>query len=120
MKIAISTTGNTLDAAIDPRFGRAVRFLIYDTEQKDFTLVENEQNLNATQGAGIQAAKIVADSGVQAVISGQCGPKAFNVLSTAGITIYPCDANSIAEALELYATGALQPAKDATVEGHWV
>lgn len=120
MKIAISTTGDSLESAIDPRFGRAVRFLIYDTDKKTFTLVENEQNLNATQGAGIQAAKIVADSGVQAVISGQCGPKAFKVLSAAGITIYPCDASSVAEAIELYTTGALQPAKDATVEGHWV
>ncbi|MCD6527598.1 MAG: NifB/NifX family molybdenum-iron cluster-binding protein [Desulfuromonas sp.] len=120
MKIAISTTGNTLDAAIDPRFGRAARFLIYDLDDKTFTLVENEQNLNAAQGAGIQAAKIIADNEAKAIISGQCGPKAFKILSAAGITIYPCDAGSVAEAIELYTAGALQPAKDATVEGHWV
>jgi len=120
MKIAISTSGTSLDAAIDPRFGRAVRFLIYDVEQKNFTLVENEQNLNATQGAGIQAAKIIIDSGAKAVISGHCGPKAFKVLGTAGVAIYHSDADSIAAALEQYNSGELQPAQDANVEGHWV
>ena len=120
MKIAISTTGTTLDAAIDPRFGRAARFIIYDTDNESFNIVENTQNLNAAQGAGIQAAKTVADSGAQAIISGQCGPKAFKILSAAGITIYPCDADSVAAALELHKNGELQAAQDATVEGHWV
>ncbi|MDY0189825.1 MAG: NifB/NifX family molybdenum-iron cluster-binding protein [Desulfuromonas sp.] len=120
MKIAISTSGSTLDAPIDSRFGRAVRFLVYDTEQKTFSMVENEQNLNAAQGAGIQAAKTVVDSGAQAVISGHCGPKAFTVLSSAGIAIYHCETGTIQEALEQYASGKLQPAKDANVEGHWV
>ncbi len=120
MKIAISTSGSTLDAPLDPRFGRAVRFLVYDLEQKTFTLVDNEQNLNAAQGAGIQAAKTVVESGAQAVISGHCGPKAFTVLSAAGIAIYHCNADSIAAALEQHANGELQPAQDANVEGHWV
>lgn len=120
MKIAISTSGSTLDAPMDSRFGRAVRFLVYDLEQKTFTLVENEQNLNAAQGAGIQAAKTVVESGAQAVISGHCGPKAFKVLSSAAIAIYHCDAGSVAAALEQYTNGTLQPATDANVEGHWV
>ena len=120
MKIAISTAGTNLDAAIELRFGRASSFLIYDLEQKSFTLVDNAQNLNATQGAGIQAAKTIVDTGATALISGQCGPKAFQVLSAAGIAIYQSDAASIAEAIALYTSGQLQPAQDATVEGHWV
>ncbi|OQY19685.1 MAG: dinitrogenase iron-molybdenum cofactor biosynthesis protein [Desulfobacteraceae bacterium 4572_35.1] len=120
MKIAISTSGTTLDAPIDPRFGRAVRFLVYDLEQNNFTLVDNEQNLNATQGAGIQAAKTVVDCGAQAIISGHCGPKAFQVLSAAGIAIYHSDGSTVAEALEQYNNGQLQAATDANVEGHWV
>lgn len=120
MKIAITTSGSDLNAPMDSRFGRAARFLIYDLDNKEFTLVKNEQNLNAAQGAGIQAAKTVADSGSQAVISGNCGPKAFKVLGAAGITIYNCNAATVADAIEQYTSGKLQPASDANVEGHWV
>ncbi len=120
MKIAISTSGTDLQAPLDQRFGRCAHFLLYDDDSGDFTLVENSQNLNAAQGAGIQAAKTVADSGAQAVISGHCGPKAFKVLDAAGIAVYPCQAASVAEALDLFKSGKLTAAANADVEGHWV
>lgn len=120
MKIAITTTGKTLEAAIDPRFGRAANFLIFDTESKTFSIVDNVQNLNAAQGAGIQSAMTVINSGAQALISGHCGPKAFRVLNEAKIKIYTTEAKTVKEALALYEDGKLSVAKDADVEGHWV
>lgn len=120
MKIAFTTTGTTLDDPIDPRFGRAPRFLIVDTDSEAFTLLDNAQNLNAAQGAGIQAAQHVSSSGAQAVVSGHCGPKAFHVLTTAGIDIYTTKASSIREALTLFKDNKLSKQDTADVEGHWV
>ena len=101
MKIALSTSGADLNAPLDSRFGRAAKFLIYDTEMTSFTIIDNQQNLNAAQGAGIQSAQTVAANGAQALVTGHCGPKAFRVLSSAGIKVYTTDALTIAAALEL-------------------
>lgn len=119
MKIAFSTSGSELSAQLDTRFGRAAKFLIYDTETAACTVVDNTQNLNAAQGAGIQSAQNVAAAGAQALISGHCGPKAFQVLAAAGIQIYTSDAPTVAKALELFQAGKLTPSKAADVEGHW-
>jgi predicted Fe-Mo cluster-binding NifX family protein len=62
MKIAFSTSGSDLSAPLDSRFGRAPKFLVYDLESGNFEVIDNQQNLNATQGAGIQSAETVAGS----------------------------------------------------------
>jgi predicted Fe-Mo cluster-binding NifX family protein len=120
MKIAFTTSGNSLDAPLDSRFGRAPKFLVYDLENGTFEIVDNEQNLNAAQGAGIQSAETVARLGVKAVITGHCGPKAFRVLTSAGIRILTCEASTVEAALEQYLAGLLMEAKSADVEGHWL
>jgi len=120
MKIAISTSGSDLNAPLNPRFGRATRFIIYETETGTFELADNSKNLNATQGAGIQAAQNAASTGVAAVITGHCGPKAFRVLSASKIALYPSTAATVQEALDLYAAGELTAAQEADVEGHWI
>ncbi|GAB6267796.1 dinitrogenase iron-molybdenum cofactor biosynthesis protein [Smithella sp. SC_K08D17] len=120
MKIAITTSGNDLNAPLDSRFGRAPKFLIYDLEAKTFEIIDNEQNLNAAQGAGIQSAQNIARQGAKALFTGHCGPKAFRVLESAGIKIFNTSAATVKEALELYLAGKLNEAKSADVEGHWV
>ena len=119
MKIAFTTSGNDLESALDSRFGRCPSFLIYDLENKTVEIIDNKQNLNAAQGAGIQSAETVARSGAKAIVTGHCGPKAFRVLVAAGVKIYNTDAATIAEALERYQAGTLVEANSADVEGHW-
>jgi predicted Fe-Mo cluster-binding NifX family protein len=120
MKIAFTTSGNTLDSPLDSRFGRAPRFLIYDLDSGTFETVDNQQNLNAAQGAGIQSAETVARKGAKALVTGHCGPKAFRVLQAAGIKVFSSNAPTVSEALEKYRSGALAEAGSADVEGHWV
>lgn len=120
MKIAITTAGHDLEAKVDTRFGRAPRFLIYYTERGVFTAKENTQNLTAAQGAGIQSATHLANEQVDAIITGNCGPKAYAVLDAAQIKVYTCSDCTIAHALELLKKGELMPAEKANVEGHWV
>lgn len=120
MKIAVTTTGNDLNSQLDQRFGRAKNFIVYDIETNKFEVFDNEQNLNAAQGAGIQSAERVVRLGAGALISGNCGPKAFRVLKAAGVKIYNTDAPTVADAIKLYREGKLSEAQDANVEGHWV
>lgn len=119
MKIAFTTSGNNLDAQLDQRFGRAAAFLIYDVEQETFTLIDNQQNLSAAQGAGIQAAEKIASQDVEILLTGHCGPKAFRVLQAAGVKVYNTSAATVREALELFQQGKLKAAESADVDGHW-
>ena len=119
MKIAFTTSGDSLDAPLDERFGRAPRFIVYDTEEGTFETIDNRRSVEAAQGAGIQAAQTIARAGVQALVTGHCGPKAFRVLSEAGVAVYNTGAATVSEALERFRAGALQPASSADVEGHW-
>ena len=119
MKIIFTTSGATLDDPLDPSFGRARNFLLYDLDCEAFNIISNQQNLNAAQGAGIQAAQTIAKAGAQALITGHCGPKAFRVLEAASIKVFNTDAPTVAEALARYRSGELAEAKSANVEGHW-
>ena len=120
MRIAISSTGRNLDSDLDPRFGRAAYFIIFDAETMEFEAVENTQNLNLPQGAGIQAGKALGDHHVDALITGHCGPKAFRVLQSAGVKIVTGASGKVADAIDQFVKGELAVAGAADVEGHWV
>jgi len=119
MKIAISSHGDTLEARVDQRFGRAAKFILFDTSNGGFEVHDNAQSLNAAQGAGIQAAETVSRMGAQAVITGHCGPKAFKTLKAADIQVVVGAGGTVAEAVDAFRSGALKPAESADVEGHW-
>ena len=120
MKIAISTNGqNGLESAIDSRFGRAAAFLVFDSEEKTWTVHQNTQNLQAAQGAGIQSAQLVHALGAEALITGHCGPKAFSVLQAADIPVYLKETGTVQEALAEFEAGQLQAESQSDVEGHW-
>jgi len=108
MKIAISATGKDLDSTIDPRFGRAGYFIIADTESGNIVnVIDNLAAQDAAQGAGINAATLVAGSGAQAVLTGQIGPKAFEVLQASGIKMISNVSGTVGEAIEQYKTGTI-------------
>jgi len=119
MKIALTSHGDSLDVVLDARFGRAAKFLLWDSSTQAVRVVDNQQSLDAPQGAGIQAAMTVVAQGVEAVITGHCGPKAFRVLQEAGVKVYLTKAINGREALQLFQDGKLQEAGSADVEGHW-
>ncbi len=106
MKVAVSTLGKTMEDKIDPRFGRAQGFVFYDTESGDSEYTGNGENIALAQGAGTQTAQFIADKGVEMVISGHFGPKAAQVLQTAGIQMKEADpAWTVKEAIEQLVKG---------------
>jgi len=120
MKVIVTSQGRELNSPVDPRFGRAKYFIVVDTEIGDFSAADNSQNVNAAQGAGIQAGKNVVDLGAEAVITGHVGPKAFATLQTGGLKIYTGAAGTVADAIEQFKAGALKQSSAADVEARWV
>lgn len=118
MKTAVTAQGQDLDSMVDPRFGRCQWLIIADTDTGQYQAVPNER-LQAAQGAGIQAAESVARLGVESVITGHCGPKAFRVLKAAGVKVYSGGGGTVAEALHRLKKGELPESEVADVEGHW-
>ncbi|MDD3626294.1 MAG: NifB/NifX family molybdenum-iron cluster-binding protein [bacterium] len=118
MKIAVSSTGNDLESAVDPRFGRCGKFIIIDKDSGNFEVVENP-NATAGGGAGIQTAQLVADKGVEVVLTGNVGPNAFRTLEAAGIKIFTGIEGTVKSAIEKYNSGALNDTKNPTKQGHW-
>lgn len=119
MKLAITSEGESLQSSVDPRFGRAKFFVVMDTETRAVTAVSNAVNLNAAQGAGIQAGKKIVELGVEKLITGHVGPKAFATLQAGNVGIYTGATGSVADAVEQFKAGKLKAALSADVDGHW-
>jgi len=119
MVIAVTAQGNDLQGEVDPRFGRAKNFLLEDSYTMGVEVVEHGQNLSLPQGAGIQAAQVVAKHRAQVLLTGNCGPKAFKTLEAAGIKVVVGVSGRIEDAIQAYLQGELRPAAAANVEGHW-
>lgn len=107
MIVCISSKGNSMESAMDPRFGRAVYFIIADTDTMQFEVVENDAAASGG-GAGITSGQLMVDKGVQAVITGNIGPNAMNVLVAANIEIYHGVAASVKENIEKLNRGLLE------------
>lgn len=107
MKLAITAFGNNLDAEIDPRFGRAQYILITDPQGIVTEVIDNAENRAAMGGAGISAAKLLADRRVDVLLTGRCGPNALAALNSVGIKIYEVAAGTVRKALEDFNRGQL-------------
>jgi predicted Fe-Mo cluster-binding NifX family protein len=118
MKICVSATANTLDAQVDPRFGRCLYLVIVDSENMHFESFPNVAS-GAGGGAGIQAAQIIAGKGAKVLITGNVGPNAFQALSASGIRIVTGASGTVKEVVEKYKRGELSDTGAPTVRGHF-
>jgi predicted Fe-Mo cluster-binding NifX family protein len=118
MKIAVSATAPALDAEVDPRFGRCQYFIIVDPQTMEFEALDNS-NAMAAGGAGISTAQMIASKGVEVVLTGNCGPNAYQTLSAAGIQIVTGVSGTIRDAIEAYKAGKLQPNAQPSVGSHY-
>ena len=118
MRIAISATGPSLDAEVDPRFGRCQYFIIVDPDTMQFEALENSSAM-AGGGAGISTAQMIVGKGVEAVLTGNCGPNAYQVLSAAGIKVIIGVAGKVQDAIEEYKLGKFKASSQPNVAGHF-
>ncbi len=118
MQIAISAAEPSLDAEIDPRFGRCQYFIVVDPDTLEFETLENTNQM-ASGGAGIASAQLVASKAVQTVLTGNCGPNAYQTLDAAGIEVITGVFGKVRDAIEGYKSGRFQPTSGPTVDAHF-
>lgn len=108
MTFLFTTDGENLQARLDERFGRASNFLVYSMDAMTWKIVDNRENQDAGHGAGVSAAQKAVNLGVNAVISGHFGPKAYAVLDAAKIMMFSTSDCTVEEAVERYRRGQLK------------
>ena len=106
MKIAVSASSPELSSPVDPRFGRCAYFIFVDSETLQFEAVENP-NVTFSSGAGIQSAQLVASKGTNVLLTGSCGPNAFQTLHTAGVKVVVGTIGTVQDAVQQYKSGKL-------------
>jgi len=113
MKVVVSALGPSLDDAVDDRFGRAMYFIVADTDGTLIEAFDNSTNRNAMHAAGIASAELVSDRKAEAVITGHLGPKAFSALKQCGVPGYNASGMTVRAALAALAAGTLNELTEA-------
>jgi predicted Fe-Mo cluster-binding NifX family protein len=116
MRLAVTATGATPDSTVDDRFGRCRYFVVVNTDDGSFEAVENDASVGS--GAGINAAQLLVGKGADAVVTGNCGPKAFSVLDAAGIPVHTGASGTVSEAVAAFQCGELAAASGPTGPAH--
>lgn len=119
MKVAVTAKGPELSSPVDPRFGRAAYVIVVDTETMAYEALDNSDNVNAFKGAGIQAATMIADRGVEVLLTGYCGPNAFKTVEAAGMKVVSDVTGTVEEAVGMFLRGEAEYSDAANVDGHW-
>jgi predicted Fe-Mo cluster-binding NifX family protein len=119
MKVALTSLGTDLDSSIDESFGRARYFLVVETDTVEIVeIIDNLQNQQASHGAGTQAAQSVADKGVEWLLTGNVGPRAFSVLESVGINISTGASGTVRDTIEKFKAGGFDKTSGPSRQGH--
>lgn len=118
MKLAISSTGDLPESEVDLRFGRCKYFMMYDEDAKKYEAIENSAQF-ASGGAGVQAAAWVVNSGAKVVLTGNVGPKAFQVLSSSDVRVVTNVNGTVKGVVDRYVAGELTAEQEPSVEAHF-
>jgi len=118
MKIAVTSTGPTLDDNVEARFGRCPYFLIIETDTMNVEPIQNP-NISLGGGAGTQSAQLMAEKGVTSVLTGNCGPNAFRVFGAAGINVITGVTGQVRNAVEQFKSGSMAHSPGPNVESHF-
>lgn len=101
MKVCITADGPDLDSEVGQDLGHSPYFLIVDLDTMEYESMENE-GASWDMGAGMKAADIVINAGVDAVITGRIGPHGYSSFSDAGIMVSSDEEGGVREAIESF------------------
>ncbi len=117
MKIVVTANAEGMEAEASPVFGRSAYYVFVDTESMESEVLENPA-VGAASGAGVQAAQLMVQQGAEAVVSGNVGPNAFEVLRSAGVHVYVFEGGTVRQAVEAFKAGELSRTREATGPAH--
>lgn len=106
MRIALCVKENSIETEVDGRFGRCRYFAVVDLVKGQVDFIQNEAADES--GAGVKAARIIMKSQVDAVVTQNIGPKAFDLLKKANIYIYEGVNSTMQDTIDHYNNGHLK------------
>ena len=117
MKIAVSSTGKSVEGNVSDVFGRCSYFIIVEIEDDKIKNTETIENKSTeqTSGAGISTGQLIAEQEIKAVITGNVGPRALDILGQFGIKIYS-GKGRIKDVLDNFLKGGLEEIKTSGCE----
>jgi len=118
LTIAVCSQGSEVDSTVDQRFGRCAYFVLIDPNSEQFESIINPA-LDAGGGAGVQAAQLLGNKGVEVVLVGNIGPKAISVFNAANINVYTEIQDTVEKTMALYQEGKLKLLSEPTVSSHF-
>jgi len=117
MKVAVTAVEASLDSEVDPRFGRCKYIILVDLTTMEFEAVDNSAGMGAG-GAGIATGQLVASKGAQAVLTGNCGPNAYQVLLSAGVQVFTGVTGKVRDAVQSFKSGQYKASAQPNVAPH--
>jgi predicted Fe-Mo cluster-binding NifX family protein len=115
--LAISANGKDLDADVEPRFGRALFFILMDPASEEWEPMDNLANISSLLEVGVLTAKnLTQGRGVETVITGNCGPKAYAELTEAGVKVFLQARGTVRQAFTGWRRGELVQAVTPNVQ----
>ena len=106
MKIAIPVNENSVGTGVCISFGRTPYFMIFDSETKESTFLDNSA-ASSQGGAGIKAAQSIVDSQAAVLLTPRCGDNAAEVLKAANVKIYKTIDGSAMDNVAAFLNGKL-------------
>jgi len=119
MKVAVTARGKDRNSRVDLHFARALYFLVVDIDTDAVAVYRNAGFRQTLHLAGTQAAGALISLGIQTVIVGHIGPKAFATFKSAGVRVFHASAGTVAEAIDSFQDGTLVELFGANAEEHW-
>ena len=101
MKECVTSYGPTMDSRVQPIFARCEYYVLVELESMACESAPNP-NASVPDDAGILSARTVIGKGASSVLTGRVGPKAQEVLDTAGIEIVKINGGTVREAVEAF------------------
>jgi len=117
MKIAIPVEDKSLQSKVCISFGRTPYFLIYDTDSKESSFIDNSA-VASQGGAGIKAAQAIVDAGAGALITPRCGENAAEVFNAADVKLYKTKNDIVIDNIEAFSNGSLKELTEIHVGFH--
>ena len=100
MKIAFSAIGNTPTSNVVPFSVQNAGFVVYDSDNFNFTFLDNPTDQRLLRRNGFQSAQMIVDAGIEVLIVGGIALETAQVLGRAGVKIYECLSVTVWEAIQ--------------------
>ncbi len=110
-KVLIASNEPDLNGKIEKRFGHSRYFILINPDSMDFKAIPN-----AIEASNPDTIGDILAMGIDAVITGNIGPGAFEILHQNGIPVYIVRNKTVEEAVEALKAGTLNPADQPTMK----